>query len=184
MNAIVCVDEKNGIGKDGKLLCSIPDDMKHFVEKTKGSIVVMGRKTLYSFKDKEPLKNRINIVLTKNKKKLEDEYRNKGYGNIFFVDDEKDIELLISKYEYSEAEGYTVKTNRDISKKEVYVIGGESIYKMFIDKCDTLYITKLYKIFDADTYFPDYESMGYKEVEKSDVESFEDVDYQFITYRK
>lgn len=173
MNAIVCVDEKNGIGKDGKLLCSIPDDMKHFVEKTKGSIVIMGRKTLYSFKDKAPLKNRINIVFTKDKVSLEKEYKDKGYENIFFIDDIKDIDEIIKRHEYNEDE-----------KRDTYVIGGESIYKMLIDKCDILYITKIYKTFDADTFFTDYEKMGYEVTEKSDIKKYDDVEYQFLTYSR
>ncbi|MCQ2609553.1 MAG: dihydrofolate reductase, partial [Lachnospiraceae bacterium] len=59
-----------------------------------------------------------------------------------------------------------------------------SIYKMFFDKCDTLYITKVYKTFDADTFFPDYENMGYEVVEKNDMMNFDGIDYQFITYSK
>ena len=64
MKAIVAVDEAWGIGKDGKLLTHLPEDMKFFRTVTKGKVVVMGRKTLQSFPDAKPLKNRINIVLT------------------------------------------------------------------------------------------------------------------------
>ena len=81
MIAIACIDAKNGIGKDGKLLISIPEDMNFFRTTTKDNIVIMGRKTLFSFKDKMPLKNRINIVFATNKK-LADDY--KGIDNIFF----------------------------------------------------------------------------------------------------
>ena len=56
MIAIACLDAKNGIGKDGKLLISIPEDMSFFRNTTKDNIVIMGRKTLFSFKDKMPLK--------------------------------------------------------------------------------------------------------------------------------
>ena len=74
MIAIACIDAKNGIGKNGKLLISIPEDMQFFVENTGDSVLVMGRKTLFSFKDRKPLKNRINIVFTNNAE-LKNEYK-------------------------------------------------------------------------------------------------------------
>ena len=67
MNVIVAADQNWGIGKDNKLLVSIPADMKMFREETSGKVVVMGRKTLESFPNGLPLKNRTNIVITKNK---------------------------------------------------------------------------------------------------------------------
>ena len=70
MYAIACIDKNNGIGKNGNLLISIPDDMRFFRETTKDSIVIMGRKTLFSFKNKEPLKNRINYFRFKIEKWL------------------------------------------------------------------------------------------------------------------
>ena len=65
MNIIVAADKNWAIGKDNKLLVSIPADMKFFRETTTGKVVVMGRKTLESFPNQRPLKNRVNIVLTK-----------------------------------------------------------------------------------------------------------------------
>ena len=64
MNIIVAADQNWGIGKDNKLLVSIPADMKMFREETSGKVVVMGRKTLESFPGGQPLKKRTNIVLT------------------------------------------------------------------------------------------------------------------------
>ena len=64
MRAIFCADEKWGIGKDNGLLFSLPKDMKFFRETTKGKVVVMGRKTLESFPGGQPLKGRVNIVLS------------------------------------------------------------------------------------------------------------------------
>lgn len=171
MNLIVCVDENWGIGCDGRLLYSIPEDMKFFREKTKDSIVVMGLNTLYSFKDKTPLKGRINIVFAPDVDIKQKEYKN--FDNIIFIDDKKRIDEISKNYK----------------EKDIYVIGGASIYNMLYKYCDKLYITKMYKKFDkVDTYFPDIEKEGYNIVEKSDMykhekdgESFE---YQFLTYKK
>ena len=67
MNLIGAVDKNWAIGKDGQLLVSIPSDMKLFRELTLNKIVVTGRKTMETFQNGNPLMNRINIVLSKNK---------------------------------------------------------------------------------------------------------------------
>ena len=67
MNLIVAVDKNWAIGKDNRLLVSIPQDMKFFREQTKGKVVAMGRKTLESFPGGQPLKNRVNVVMTSDK---------------------------------------------------------------------------------------------------------------------
>lgn len=165
MIAIACVDKKNGIGKDDNLLISIPDDMKFFRETTKDSVVVMGRKTLFSFKNKEPLKNRINIVFTNNKK-LKDEYKN--FDNIFFVQNQDELNEILKKYK----------------EKKVFVIGGASIYEKFIDRCDEVYITKVDKEFDADTFFPRLEEHGFKIESMSEIFNYDGISYQFLKYIK
>lgn len=165
MIAIACVDEKNGIGKDGKLLISIPDDMKFFREITKDSIVIMGRKTLFSFKDKMPLKNRINIVFTTNDE-LKKDYEN--VGNIYFIKEKSEIKDIVDRF----------------PDKKIFVIGGASIYEKLIDLCDTCLITKIDKTFDADTYFPDLEKNGFKIEKESELHDYEGINYRFITYKK
>ena len=112
MNVIVAADQNWGIGKDNKLLVSIPADMKMFREETSGKVVVMGRKTLESFPNGLPLKNRTNIVITKNK-----DYDAKGIklrkGSIMTPDAEvllswnvvaKRIEKLMKEDRYLSAE--------------------------------------------------------------------------------
>ena len=163
MIAIACLDAKNGIGKDGKLLISIPEDMQFFRDNTKDSVVVMGRKTLFSFKDRKPLKNRINIVFTRNDN-LKDEY--KDFDNIFFVKSEDELDTVLKKY----------------SDKRVFLIGGAKIYNDLIDKCDSCLITKLDKTFDADTYFPDLEKHGFVIESESENHTYEDINYKFVKY--
>lgn len=165
MTAIACVDLKNGIGKDGKLLISIPEDMKYFRETTKDSVVIMGRKTLFSFKDRMPLKNRINIVFTKNDS-LKNEYVN--VNDIYFVKTIDDLNEVLDKYK----------------NKKVFVIGGATIYEKLICFCDTCLITKVHKEFDADTFFPDLEKNGFALVKESETYKHNDINYQFLTYRR
>ena len=165
MTAIACVDKNNGIGKNGNLLISIPDDMKFFREKTMDSIVIMGRKTLFSFKNKEPLKNRINIVFTLNKG-LKEDY--KKFDNIFFVSSDKELDEVLNNYK----------------EKKAFLIGGETIYNNFIDKCDEALITKVNKSFDADTFFPKLEDKNFKIISESELFYYNDISYQFLTYKK
>ena len=165
MTAIACVDKNNGIGKNGNLLISIPDDMKFFRENTMDSIVIMGRKTLFSFKNKEPLKNRINIVFTLNKG-LKEDY--KKFDNIFFVSSDKELDEVLNNYK----------------EKKAFLIGGETIYNNFIDKCDEALITKVNKSFDADTFFPKLEDKNFKIVSESELFYYNDISYQFLTYKK
>ena len=82
MNLIVAVDKNWAIGMDNKLLVSIPQDMKFFRETTKGKVVAMGRKTLESFPGGQPLKNRVNVVLTSDKK-----YNVKGTVVVHSIDE-------------------------------------------------------------------------------------------------
>lgn len=130
MKAIVAVDKLWGIGKDGDLLFHIKEDMKFFKEMTIGKVVVMGRKTFESLPNKQPLKDRINIVITSNKS-----YKNSD--NLIFVDIDS-INAELEKY------------NND----DIFIIGGGSIYEYFCSHCNEIYITRIWKESDADTYFP------------------------------
>ena len=118
MNLIVAVDKNWAIGLGNQLLVSIPQDMKFFRETTKGKVVAMGRKTLESFPGGQPLKNRVNVVLTTDK-----DYKTKG---ITLVHSIEDMVEELKKYE----------------EEDVYVIGGETIYRQLLPYCKKAYITK------------------------------------------
>ena len=160
MNVIVAADQNWGIGKDNKLLVSIPADMKMFREETSGKVVVMGRKTLESFPNGLPLKNRTNIVITKNK-----DYDAKGAIVVHSI--EEAIEEA-KKYEGTP-----------------YVIGGESIYRAMLPYCDTALITKIDHAFDADTYFPNLDEDEEWEMTKiSEEQTCFDLEYYFTVYER
>ncbi|HAN09919.1 MAG TPA: dihydrofolate reductase [Clostridiales bacterium] len=129
MNIIVAVDKHNGIGKDNKLLVYIKEDLQYFKNITKGNIVVMGRKTYESLPQK-PLKDRENIVLTRENILFESA---KVFSNIDEV-----LEL-----------------NKSIKDKDIFICGGQSVYEQFMAYADKLYITHIFHEFDADTFFPD-----------------------------
>ena len=129
MKAILSADRNWGIGNGNKLLVSIPSDMKFFRQTTTGKVVVMGRKTLESFPNGQPLKNRTNIVLTSNP-----DYK------------VKDAVIVHSEEEL-------LKTLEQYDSENIYIIGGESIYRMMLPYCDTVFVTKIDRAFQADTFF-------------------------------
>lgn len=166
MNLIGAVDKNWGIGKENKLLVSIPNDMKNFREHTMNKIIITGRKTMETFQNGNPLMNRINIVLTKNT-----EFSMKNVQAVHSVDET--LQMLDTLY----SKGY--------SSKDVYVIGGESIYNQFLDYCDTAYITKIDCEYEADAFFPNLDDKPeWKLVEQSDEHTYFDLEYDFRTYKK
>ena len=161
MNLIAAVDSNWGIGKNNQLLVKIPADMKFFRETTTGKVVVMGRKTLESFPNGQPLKNRVNIVLTHDK--------------TYQV---KDAVLVYSLEElWKELEKY--------ESENVYVIGGESIYDQLVDACDVAHITKIDYAYDADAHFPNLdERPEWQITQDSEEQTYFDLIYQFYKYEK
>ena len=158
MKLIVAVDKNWAIGKDNKLLVSIPADMKFFRETTKGNIVIMGRKTLESFPQSQPLKNRVNIVISSNP-----DYKVKDAIVVHSV--EEAIE------ESKKHEG------------EVYVIGGESIYRAMLPYCKTALVTKIDHAYAADAYFPNLEEEeGWELTGETEEQTYFDLEYVFTRY--
>ncbi len=159
MKIIVAVDLNWGIGCDGKLLQHIPEDMKFFKEKTIGNVVVMGRETFESLPGKNPLKDRVNIVLSR---------------DISFKDDRLIICNSIDD---------TLKELQKYENSKVFIIGGETIYKQFLPYCDELYITKIQNEYKADRFFPNVDIMSNWElIKESEVKEYNNVRYVFSTY--
>lgn len=161
MNLIVAVDKNWGIGSKNKLLVAIPSDMKFFRETTSGKVVVLGRKTLETFPNGLPLKNRTNIILTNNK-----DFQAKGA--IICHSMEEVLEEL-KKYD----------------SEDIYIIGGETIYRQFLPYCDVAHITKIDHAFEADTYFPNLDEMEEWEVTAdSEEQTYFDLEFQFVKYER
>lgn len=134
MNLIVGFNHKNVIGNDNKIPWYIPEDLKLFQKITKNHIIVMGRKTFESLPN-GPLKNRINVVIT-NQKELYD----------------KNNETLIySNFENSFA---LLETLQKEMQKEVFIIGGNTIYKQYFEYCTKFHVSFINNTQSGDTTFP------------------------------
>ncbi|MBR2401536.1 MAG: dihydrofolate reductase [Lachnospiraceae bacterium] len=161
MNLIAAVDQNWAIGNKNQLLVKIPADQKFFRETTTGKVVVMGRKTLESFPNGMPLKNRTNIVLT----------RDKNY-------EVKDAIVLHSLEELREE-------LKKYPSEDIYVIGGETIYRQLLDDCDVAHITKIEFAYDADAYFPNLDELPeWKITADSEEQTYFDLEYYFYKYEK
>lgn len=161
MNVIAAVDENWAIGKDNKLLVSIPADMKFFRNTTTGNVVVMGRKTLESFPNKKPLSNRVNIIITR-----DISYRVEGAVVVHSLEELKEA---LAPYD----------------TETVYVIGGESIYRQLLPWAQVAYITKIEYAYDADAHFPNLDqNKEWTVAEESEEHTYFDLTYRFMRYER
>lgn len=158
LSIIAAISENNVIGKDNKLLWHLSEDLKRFKELTTGRTIIMGRKTFESLG--RVLPNRKHIVLT----------RDLGYN----IDSDwvKVIHSIDDLTEY---------INDD---EEHFVIGGALIYNQLLKDAKKMYITKIYKKYEGDAYFPKINEEEWKIVEKIPGKKDEknNFDYDFITY--
>ncbi len=130
MTAIVLVDEDWGIGRAGHQIVYIPGDLKYFRETTMGHAVILGRKTLTTFPGGRPLKGRRNLILSR-----DPAFAPEGAEVFSSLD-----ALLVA------------------APKDAFVIGGASVYAALLDRCDTVYVTKVQGAFSADCHFPDLDA--------------------------
>ena len=159
MYAIVAVDKNWGIGRDNQLLARIPADMKQFASKTRGNIIIIGRKTLESFKDGKPLKDRVNVVLTRSRL-----YKCEGTVVVHSLDE---LEDLLGTY-----------------PGDIYVCGGESVYRQLLPYCEKVYVTKFDRAFEADSHFPNLDQDDRWVLEsEGEWQNHQDLPFKFTCYR-
>lgn len=161
MNLIVAVDRNWAIGKDNELLVRIPRDMKYFREATTGKVVVLGRKTLAGFPNGEPLKNRTNIVLSR-----DEHLRIKGARVVHSVEE-------------------CLEHVKNYAPGDVYVIGGESVYRALLPYCTIAEVTYIDHAYEADTYFPNLdEDPDWELVAETEEQTYFDLEFYWRKYER
>ncbi len=161
LKMIVAAASDWGIGKNGDLLFSIKQDMKFFRETTMDNVVIMGRKTLESFPGGRPLKNRVNIVFTRNKDSLGED--------VIAVSSVDELFEVLKEYK----------------DKKAFVIGGGEIYSLLLPYCESAYITKVDAKADADTYIADFDcDSQWKVAEESEKHTEGDYNFKFVLYKR
>ncbi len=161
MNIIVAVDNNWAIGYNNQLLVRIPNDHKHFREETTGKVVVLGRKTLETFPQGLPLKNRVNIILSKDKN-----YHVKDATVVHSIE-----ELMKELKKYND--------------EDIYIIGGDSVYKQLLPHCNVAHVTKVDYEYDADAYFPNLDQEAdWVITDDSEEQTYFDIAYRFLRYQR
>lgn len=157
MNAVLCLDNNNGLGKDDKLLYRIPDDLKRFKNMTMCCNIIMGRKTFESLK--RPLPFRRHIVLTRDKT---------------YTYEHKDVVIIHDKHEIS---------SLSLIEADTYIIGGSEIYKLFEDEIELIFLTRVLDSGkDCDTF---YEIPSkFKLISSSPEHDYKKIKYKYETYKK
>lgn len=157
MNLIAAVDQNWAIGKDGDQLCYIPADLKRFRALTTGHAVILGRKTLATFPGGKPLKNRPNLILSRNPA-----FAPQG-AQVF-----RDVDSLLAA-----------------APADAFVIGGESVYQALLPHCDRAFITKIHRAWPADAFFPDLDaSSDWRVVEEGEPLDHEGLCFHYVTYER
>jgi len=160
MNIIVSTNHNNGIGYKNELLCKIPQDMAFFKKMTENKIVIMGRKTFESLPDRQPLINRINIVLSTQMQKTENQ-------NIIVCKTVDEVLQKIKKY----------------PTEDIFIIGGQEIYEQFFVYCNTIYLTKHNHTKKADRFFINIDAIrGWKKQKISQDMEYNGIKFAFYKY--
>lgn len=134
MNLIFAVDGNWKIGYNGQMLVEIEEDLHRFRRITEGHIVVMGRKTMEALPNQQPLENRENIIVTRNK-----DFQKEGFIILNSLEDLFPI----------------LKEINPGKEKEVFITGGGTIARQLLLFCNKAYITKIFKDFrNTDTFIP------------------------------
>lgn len=159
LSCIVAVAENNAIGKNNKMPWHIKEDLAYFKKTTLGHKIIMGRKTFESLPSVLP--DREHIVVTNNRGFSAANESIKIEYNLFNVlNDYKNI------------------------KEEIFVIGGATIYNEALPMCNKLYLTRIHKTFEADTFFPSIDFDEFILTEKSDIKTSSDINFNFEVYTR
>lgn len=160
ISAIAVTNKNRAIGFKNKLLWKLPPDLEHFKNITSGHTVIMGSNTFISLG--RPLPNRVNIVINKNK-----DFKAPGCIVVFSLEEA----LRRAKAEEEKLEN---------EQKEIFIIGGGSIYTQMLPNVEKLYLTIVDdEPAEVDSYFPDYSEFK-KIIKESEVQEYNGLKYKFI----
>ena len=149
---IVAAAENNAIGKDNKLLCHLPNDLKFFKATTWASVVAMGRKTFESLGNKT-LPGRTNIIITRNT-----DWSFEGARTASSIEE-------------------AIQIAKSLGYKEIFIAGGGDIYRQAMNMANTIYITRIHAVIEGDTFFPAFSEKEWQK--KKTVEFYKDEKHAF-----
>ena len=159
LELVVAADADWGIGKNGTQTLVVPEDRRHFREVTGRGTVIVGRKTLADFPGGRPLKNRRNIVLTRD-----------GSFTVEGAETAHSVEEALEKCQQDE---------------RVFVIGGESVYRALLPYCRRAHVTRIFARADNDAFFPALDTLpGWRLTDRGEERESAGLRYAFQTWEK
>ncbi len=160
LSIIAAIAKNRAIGKGGDLIWHLSNDLKHFKEVTTGGCVLMGYNTYASLPGKKALPKRRNIIISDRLKSAPE-----GFEVVSSI--QKSLELLKNE-------------------QEVFIMGGGMIYEQFLPLADKLYLTRIDKAFEADTFFPivNFDEWELTELQVIDNDPQIDCEYRFETWER
>ena len=177
MTEIVNISQHNAIGCQGALLMHFKEDMAFFRQTTKHKVCLMGRRTLESFPNRAPLRDRVNIVLTGDLSRIPPE-------SVRAAEEDRaagrSTELIPVR---SEEEALAVL--RRYPREDIYIIGGETVYRQFLPYTDTCLVTENdAEVPEADAFFPVLDPDTWVLTERSEPKEENGVHFRFCTYKR
>lgn len=160
ISIIVALAQNRAIGKGGDLLTHLSNDLKHFKAITSGHTVIMGYKTYASLPGQKPLPKRRNIIISSH--------------------------LSEAPEGFELANSILDAMKMVFNEEEVFIIGGGMIYEQFLPMADRLYLTRMEKTFEADTFFPiiDFNQWNLIDLDVVDDDPQVDFEYRFETWER
>jgi dihydrofolate reductase len=163
ISAIAAMASNRVIGRDGDLPWDLPEDMKFFREKTKGHIMVMGRKTFESFPKLLP--GRLHVIIT----------RQEGFqpeGTHVFHDIKSALDFCKT----------TTQQHADKWGEEVFIVGGGEIYREALPYTDCIYLTEIHREMQGQTKFPEFDKAIFRETARNSRSG--EIPFDFVTYER
>lgn len=160
ISIIVAMAKNRAIGKGGDLIWHLSNDLKHFEEVTSGHTVIMGYKTYMSLPNQKPLPKRRNIIISTR--------LNEAPEGFELANSVLDAMKMV------------------FNEEEVFIIGGGMIYEQFLPMADKLYLTRIDKDFEADTFFPIINFSNYDLIDLKVIDEDPQIDcsYKFETWER
>ena len=161
MNLIFSAGQNWELGYENRLIFRAKADMAHFARHTTGKAVIMGRKTLETLPGGKPLKNRENIILTNDKS------------------------LVIEGASVAHSVEELPERLKNYPDNDIYVIGGESVYRQLLPYCRVAYVTRFLRSAEADRFMPDFDKLdGWQKTESSGTHEENGLKFRFDTYER
>ena len=159
LDAILAVDIKNGLAKNGQIPWNCKKDISFFKNMTINNVVIMGSKTFISLPKSLPLNKRLNIVVTRDQQYYKLKYS--GYENILFLNKEQLVKVITNPFDFI-TETQLKYLNKDFT---MFVIGGNQLYNMLFPYCKTIWLSTIKKNYDCDlTISTDFNDFVNREV--------------------